>query len=138
MYCKVYSVWFQMYKDLTNRYESAKKAQSEMRQDVHNLRKVYSCKLQLDFPSGCNWKTFCQHQNWLTLILQVYMFLIPFYFLINTRVFGFFWKGDFCSSYGYFDCNLKFFIMSHSPSYRDNLSGYKVYAMSFLKLHGYY
>lgn len=32
-----------MYKDLTNRYESAKKAQSEMRQDVHNLRKVHTC-----------------------------------------------------------------------------------------------
>lgn len=36
-----YIVWFQMYKDLTNRYESAKKTQSEMRQDVHNLRKVW-------------------------------------------------------------------------------------------------
>ncbi|XP_061172759.1 centlein-like isoform X1 [Saccostrea echinata] len=28
-----------MYKDLTNRYEAAKKSQSEMRQEVHNLRK---------------------------------------------------------------------------------------------------
>lgn len=29
-----------MYKDLTNRYEAAKKTQSEMRQEIHNVRKV--------------------------------------------------------------------------------------------------
>uniref|UniRef100_K1PFI0 Centlein n=1 Tax=Magallana gigas TaxID=29159 RepID=K1PFI0_MAGGI len=38
-YCMETNSLQDMYKDLTNRYESAKKAQSEMRQDVHNLRK---------------------------------------------------------------------------------------------------
>lgn len=28
--------------------------------------------------------------------------------------------------------------MSHSSSYHDILSGHKVYAMNFLKFHGYY
>lgn len=47
-------------------------------------------------------------------------------------------KGAFCSNYGYFDCNLKFLIMSHTSSYHDMLSGLEVYAMNFLKFHGYY
>ncbi|XP_078314119.1 centlein-like isoform X3 [Crassostrea virginica] len=38
-YCMETNSLQDMYKDLTNRYESAKKTQSEMRQDVHNLRK---------------------------------------------------------------------------------------------------
>lgn len=125
-----------MYKDLTNRYESAKKAQSEMRQDVHNLRKVYSYKLKLDFLSGYNWITFCPAPTLANTKSSSRDVFNSFLFFNQCK--GFFEKGVFCSNYRYFDCNLKFFIMSHSPSYGDNLSGHKVYAMSFLKFHGYY
>lgn len=52
--------------------------------------------------------------------------------------FFFFEKGVFCLNYGYFDCNLKFFIMFYSFFYYDIFLGYKVYVMNFLKFYGYY